>query len=361
MLSLKSQQIAVIGAGIAGAVCAQRLTAAGHAVHVFDKSRGPGGRLATRRVEWVDREGRTRTARLDHGAVGITARSADLQAFVDQALHAGWLAEWAPPRAADSLPGKDGSRLYLPVSDMPALCRHLLAGIQTTWSFAIDGLHHGTVGWQLRPGGEEHPARFDAVVLALPPAQAAPLLHPHRTDWAERASAVVMRPCWTLMGIADAPADAADPSPDWELARPLVGPLACVLRSDSRPGRSRVPRRVHWVAHARTDWSRHHLEQPAAWVQQQLHAALEAYLGQAIEWQYSVVHRWRYALPPERTTATARGCWWDAAQGLGACGDFLGGPGVEGVEGAWLSAQSLCAELLRTPSVARGAADALAA
>jgi predicted NAD/FAD-dependent oxidoreductase len=118
---------------------------------------------------------------------------------------------------------------------------------------------------------------------------------------------------------------------------------------------------VHWVAHARTDWSRHHLEQPAAWVQQQLHAALTAYLGQAIEWQYSVVHRWRYALPPERTTATSGGCWWDAAQGLGACGDFLGGPGVEGVEGAWLSAQSLCAELLRTPSVARGAADALTA
>ncbi len=64
------QSVAVIGAGIAGATAARALELAGHAVHVSDKSRGPGGRLATRRVEWVDRHGRTATTQLDHGAVG---------------------------------------------------------------------------------------------------------------------------------------------------------------------------------------------------------------------------------------------------------------------------------------------------
>ena len=75
---VRGQVIAVIGAGIAGAACSRALTRAGHSVHVFDKSRGPGGRLATRRAEWVDRQGQACTTRFDHGAIGITART---QAF----------------------------------------------------------------------------------------------------------------------------------------------------------------------------------------------------------------------------------------------------------------------------------------
>src|SRR3569623_2488694 len=40
-----------VGAGIAGASCAGTLAAAGWDVDVFDKSRGAGGRLSTRRTE----------------------------------------------------------------------------------------------------------------------------------------------------------------------------------------------------------------------------------------------------------------------------------------------------------------------
>ena len=278
MPSHKPQRIAVIGTGIAGATCARALSMAGHAVHVFDKSRGPGGRLATRRIDWVDAQGQACTAQLDHGAVGITARSAAFQHFVDQALHAG---------------------------------------------------------------------HFDAVVLALPPAQVAPLLAPHHSGWARHASVAPMQPCWTLMGVADAAADAPAPAARWDLAQPLTGPLACVLRNDARPGRERVPGQVHWVAHARAGWSRRHLEQPAAWVQAEMQTALAEHCGQPVNWLHCEVHRWRYAMPRAQRVAPAEACWWDAAQGLGVCGDFLGGCGVEG---AWLSAQTLAAALLQRAS-----------
>lgn len=343
MTTLKRHSVAVVGAGIAGATVAHGLARAGHSVHVFDKSRGPGGRLATRRLEWVDRQGRATTTRLDHGAVGFTASHPAFQAFVDHALRAGCLAEWRPRLAPGSLPLEGGEMLYLPALDMPALCRHLLYGVPMNLSFAVDGLHQGLLGWQVQADGLRHASNFDAVVLALPPAQAAPLLSPHRLDWARHASTALMQPCWTLMGIADDP----DPDLGWDLIRPPSGPLAWVLRNDARPGRASVPGQAYWVAHARTGWSRRYLEQPAAWVQQQMHAALAQSLGREVDWQHCTVHRWRYALPHAHGTTQGPSFWWDAAHGLGVCGDFFG---ASGVEGAWLSAQSLCTAMLRRTS-----------
>lgn len=346
-------KIAVIGAGIAGASCARALAEAGNLVHVFDKSRGPGGRLATRRVEWIDRDGGNRTTHLDHGAVGFTARSPAFRSFVQNGIQAGRLAAWSPTLAADSAPLDDGP-LHVPLPTMPALCRQLLDGSATSWSCAIDGLRKGPSGWQLEGAGEQHEVQFDAVVLALPPAQAATLLGPHRPDWARHASVSPMQPCWTLMGVAAA----SESTPRWDLSRPSSGPLAWVLRNDARPGRERVEGEAHWVAHARAGWSRRHLEQPAEWVQAQMQAALADVLGHAVAWQHSAVHRWRYAVPQMQGDTSAGQCWWDAGLGLGVCGDFLGGAGVEG---AWLSARSLAAALLQTESNAAEAHAAPAA
>jgi hypothetical protein len=349
MLTRKIQSVAVIGAGIAGAAAAQALALAGHEVQVFDKSRGPGGRLATRRIDWVDAQGQSRATGFDHGAVAITARSAAFRVFVAQALNAGWLVEWSPKLADKSWPPEGIDRRYLPVPGMPTLCRHLLQGVGATWSFGVDRLHRGPLGWQVEAGGAQHAGHFDAVVLALPPAQAAPLLAPHRSDWARHAAVAPMQPCWTMMGIEDTSELAPDAGLQWDLARPAAGFLACLLRSDARPGRERVPGQAHWVLHARAGWSLRQLGQPASWVQAQMQAALAGYLGRPVDWLHCALHRWRYATARERSVLPSEASWWDASQGLGVCGDFLGGSGVEG---AWLSAQALTTALLSPPVLA---------
>lgn len=333
-------QIAIVGTGLAGASCAHTLARAGHAVQVFDKARGPGGRLATRRAEWVDADGAIHTTRLDHGAVGITARSKAFQGFVDQAVRAGWMVEWAPVMGPGSLPLDEGPTLHLPVPDMPELCRRLLDGVTARWTLAVDALHHEPQGWQLAAGGERVDGHFDTVVLAIPPAQAAPLLAAHRHDWSRHAALAAMQPCWTLMGVAEAP----DRDPGWNLARPATGPLAWVLRSDARPGRTRVPGQAHWVVHARAGWSRRHLEETPEWALQQLQEALAEFLGHPVHWHHVTAHRWHYAQPQSQRVAHTESCWWDASLGLGVCGDFLG---ATGAEGAWLSARSLSTALLQ--------------
>ncbi|MFG6460854.1 NAD(P)/FAD-dependent oxidoreductase [Roseateles sp. DXS20W] len=335
MLKDQIRRVAVIGAGIAGAACAQALAQAGHQVQVFDKARGAGGRLATRRMAWRGEGGQPCETRLDHGTPGLAAHAEPFAAFVDQGLQAGWLAEWRPVLAEAGQAAGDDAVFHVPVPDNPELCRRLLAGVAATWSCAVDELQWRSPGWQLAAAGERLGEPFDAVVLALPPAQAAPLLGPHRSDWARHAALAPMQPCWTLMGVA-----AEHGAPAWTLARPAAGPLAWVMRNDARPGRQRVPGQAHWVAHARAGWSRQHLEQPPDSVLQQLQVAVDELLGRPVDWLHCTVHRWRYALPQPRLTAAGDAFWWDGAQGLGVCGDFLGGAGVEG---AWMSAQSLAA------------------
>lgn len=327
-------RVAVIGAGIAGAVCAQALVEQGCAVQVIDKSRGAGGRLATRRMEWVDAAGARHTTAFDHGAPAFTATGAAFRAFLSSRFPPDALGPWTPALASGSRPLPDDAPLLLPRPDMASICRALLRGIPTTWSCTVDRLLKGPTGWQLGAAGEWLPGHFDAVLLAMPPAQASALLAPHRSDWAQRAALARMQPCWTLMGVSRR----AAPDLPWNLLRPETGPLCWVMRQDTRPGREAAAGQAHWVAHARAGWSRQHLEQPADWVLQQLRAALDAAIGQATDWQHAVVHRWRYAMPQAPGALPSATCWWDGASGLGVCGDFLGGAGVEG---AWSSAQAL--------------------
>lgn len=329
-------RVAVIGAGLSGAVCARELALSGRRVQVFDKSRGAGGRLATRRAQWQDAEGEARTTRFDHGAAGFGATTSAFRAFAEQACRSGWLAAWAPALA----PGTpDAGPMYLPIPDMPRLTRELLAGIDFCWDSPIDALMRQGDGWRLRSRGETQPGAFDVVILAMPPAQSATLLAAHAPAWAERAGRVTMQPCWSLMGVAEA-SRTGEP---WDLCRPEHPVIELLLRNERRPGRERRTDEAHWVAHARADWSRDHLEQPGDWVQARMQDAVAECLGESVRWRHAGVHRWRYAQTGLPLAEPGESCWWDGASGLGVCGDFLGGLGVEG---AWQSAVALAGAVL---------------
>ena len=78
--------VIVIGAGLSGLTAARDLRAAGADVVVLEKSRGVGGRAATRRWDgWP----------VDHGAQFFTARSEDFRAQVEAWLEQGTCFAWA--------------------------------------------------------------------------------------------------------------------------------------------------------------------------------------------------------------------------------------------------------------------------
>ncbi|WP_374662946.1 NAD(P)/FAD-dependent oxidoreductase [Inhella sp.] len=350
------RRVAIVGAGIAGATLARRLTDVGIGVQVFEKSRGLGGRLATRRTDWTAPDGRLHRARFDHGAPAFAAHTPAFRRFMEQAQRAGRVTVWSPRQAPTLGTVQVSASLWLPTPDMPALCRHLLEGLDLQTGCTIDALRRGPGGWSLQAAGACAGDGFDAVVLAMPAPQAAVLLHPYQLAWAERAARVVWQPCWVLMGVAEA----ADAAPDWDMGRPSAGPLSCVLRTDARPGRERIAGLTHWVAHATPAWSQQHLEEAPFEVQAALLNALQSALAEwqvhVTAWRHVAVHRWRYASalgPADPAVALDRDSthWWHEATGIGACGDAvgdaLGDPlAGAGVERAWCSATALAAHMM---------------
>ncbi len=295
---MTASSIAIVGAGIAGLAAARRLADAGHAVVVFDKGRGLGGRMATRRVDGFA---------FDHGAQFFRVRGEAMGAALSAWTAAGAAGVWF-----------DDAHVGTPGMTAPA--RALAAGLDVRTQCAVTGVSRDATGWTLRTaeGAVDHPANgaFAAVVLAVPSPQAIPLAQAAGVAMPGLADAVYA-PCWALMlgypgpvpGIADR-------------IEPKDGPLAWVARNASKPGRGEGE---SIVVHATPAWSRTHLERDASAIPALLSVPL-AGLGLDIHAASHVAaHRWRYALV-EKPAGPA---FLSDPSGLYACGDWCLGGRVE--------------------------------
>jgi renalase len=324
-------RIAVIGAGIAGAACAASLHQAGERVSLFEKSRGSGGRMATRRAEWQDGSGASQQGEFDHGAPWFTARHPRFVAALARAQQVGAVQAWQPQVHA-AWPAPRKRPVFVATPGMPALCRYFVGEVALHTGQAVQRLQRTSAGWQLVLDGGVITEPFDQVMLALPPAQAAVLLAGHQDAWADGLVARRMHACWTLMAVT------SDVDWPWDAADIDRGPLARVLRNDRKPGREPQLGQAHWVAHATPAWSAAHLESDPAEVAQALGTALAALLPAGpLQWSHRAVHRWRYAVPADAARQTTE-CLFDPELGLGVCGDHFG---AGDVESAWRSGDEL--------------------
>ena len=340
-MSIETQpvRVAVIGSGLAGAACAAGLRSAGAQVTLFEKSRNVGGRMATRRAGWVSADGAEQSATFDHGAQCFTPVRPRFKAVMARAVKAGSASAWHP-RLHAAWPVAAGP-CFVATPTMPALCSHMLAGATVHLNRTVRRLQRAADGaWYVVADGAPLAGPFDHVALAIPPAQAAVLLAGHQDSWADTLMAKRMEPCWTLMVASD------EVDWPWDATEPARGPLASVLRNDRVPGRTAPPGLALWTAHATAEWSAAHLEDDAQAVCAELQSALRAQLPRArngrqqTRFHHAAVHRWRYAGPAVDCDDSFDGdeWWWDEALGLGVCGDFLAGGGIEA---AWHSGDEL--------------------
>ena len=319
-------RIAVVGAGIAGLACARVLGDAGHDVRIFEKSRGVGGRMATRRTDH---------GTFDHGAQYFTARAPQFRRLVEGWLAAGIVAPYTGrivllQSGVTTALSHDETR-YVATPGMTAPCRALAKELDVLFECTVTAVTPGDDGWRVSwdEGGE---SAFDAVALAVPATQALPLCSAVPALGA-RVAQGGHAPCWAVLVRYD------DALPlDFDAAFVAGASIGWVMRDASRPGRASGER---WVLHATAEWSKANLEADAASIAPRVVDAFHAAAGINARAVEARAHRWRYALSP----GLQAGCLWNAEHRIGSCGDWC----ADGrIEGAYLSGLALAAELTGT-------------
>jgi renalase len=317
-MTTDTPRIVIIGAGIAGLACAHRLGEAGLKPVLFDKGRGPGGRLATRRA--------TDSLQFDHGAQYVTAKGGGFAALLAAAEAAGALARW---RAESDKPRHVGT------PGMNALAKHLARGLDVRCGAPVSGIHRDGDEWVVLVDGAAQ--RCDRVVITVPAPQIAGLLgatHPLLDELA----GVRMDPCLTLMAAftTDAPRPFISRADDADA-------LAWIALDASKPGR---PAGATWVAQASPAWSATHLELAPDAIAALMLPMLCARLGAPQSCvTLAAAHRWRHA---RVATPLGRPFLRDATRTLHAGGDWCLDARVEA---AWTSGDAIARDILASVSL----------
>jgi renalase len=161
-------EIAVIGAGIAGLTCARKLQQGGKSVVLIDKSRGLGGRLATRRLA---------STHADHGVCYLQAKGDRFGQWIDELVSTGILRVWTTGihrLAADGSlqsPTKSANYYAAPLG-ANSIAKYLGRDLEIIGDKLITTIDPINNGWRLSSKDPEFSLTAAQVVIATPPAQA---------------------------------------------------------------------------------------------------------------------------------------------------------------------------------------------
>lgn len=253
-----SSRVLVIGAGMAGLSAANALQLSGFNPVIVDKSRGVGGRLATRRSEFGS---------FNHGASTVSAHTPAFKAFLTETD----TAQWNVLGEAEGVPS------------MSALAKPLMGEIHLHLQLGVARLEASGDGVKaLFTNGDNE--FFDRAVVAIPAPQAIEILCVEGVldSWASPLLDVETAPCWAGLFAFENPL-------------PILSvPTGIQLQNDDLAlGKDTNER---WVFHADAQWSKDHLELDKTGVLPLLlDRFFETLQIDPLKPIFAQAHRWRYA------------------------------------------------------------------
>ena len=272
----KSPRVLVVGAGISGSAAARALVRDGIEVEVWDKGRGAGGRLSTRR---------TASGSFNHGTTKFSVGHRTIDQEVNDWRHAG-LIETSP---------NAGMTLVKAHGPMNGLVKHLHRDLNVFFNRRVSKLTRNADRWQVLTD-QGKTSFFEHVLLAIPAPQACELVG-FESVMVRPLSSIRYAPAWVIMVSSDGVADIPRNHPVIErIEESFVG--AC----------------IHFTPAA----SREYVE-----------CSSEDVLA-LFDWgpsrpAYLSAHRWRFS----QVEWTIEERFLTDQYGLITCGDGFGGAGVE--------------------------------
>lgn len=353
--------IAVLGSGISGAVCASMLARNGLAVTIFESARGPGGRMSQRRE--ITEDGKELL--FDHGAPYFSATNTEVLSLVNNWKVRGVVAEWNETfgtfdfvtKQFDQSEKEKLSKKFVGVTGMNSICKALCQepGIKSMFGIGVgrlewldekgswlltgvDGQFLGHFSGVVASDKNIVSQRFSNVTGKLPPLDLS--LVP---ELAMKLKEIPVRSCFALMLAFEEPLSAI-PLKGFSFQNSEV--LSRAFCNSSKPNRSTTSEQ--WVLHSTDQYAQTVIAQTG--LQKLSSAALSKVADELFqEFEktglnipraiFMKAHRWGSAFPAA-SVAREDKCLWDENKRLAICGDFCVSPSVEGAILSGLAAAS---------------------
>ncbi len=305
-------RIIVVGAGLSGLMAAHELVRSGHDVVVFDKGRGVGGRLATRRID---------DATLDHGAQFFTVRTDEFASHVKNWLDAGVVHEWCKGFA-----DVDGHPRYVGTKGMSGIAKHLGQGLDVRLNTLVFSLTHTNTHFAVTlDDGVVHTC--DGLVLTAPIPQSFSLMFSADMEMPVELRSIDYDRTLGLLAVLDSDAHNV-PTPG---GMQFPDEVFSFIGDNFAKGISAAP---SLTFHANPEWSLAHFERDLDEIHALLTAAATPWLGEA-KIVSSQPKKWRFATPK---STWPEPFWATPDNRLVLAGDAFAGPKMEGAALSGLAA-----------------------
>ena len=294
-------QTVIIGAGISGLLAARVLQNAGARVTVLEKSRGLGGRLATKRVG---------DAVFDQGAQYFT---------VTNPLFSKWVEKWQSDGLVEPWPGSSHRR-FVGRPSMTAVPKALAEGLDVKRDHKVTAL--GCCGDHWCVDVENHGClRAERIILTAPVPQSLAILKAGDfalpEPLATRLSELTYDPCLALLvtvaGRSRLPVDG------------IKSESGSIRWAADNQMKGVSPNLTAVTLHLSPEFSAQHYGRTDVEVLELVRAEAEALIGAPISG--ATLHRWKFS--HARSTYAEPFVWWPE-EALGFAGDAFGGARVEG-------------------------------
>lgn len=342
------KKIAIVGAGITGLMVGRNLSElqADKCVDIFEKSRGVGGRMATRRHG---------TCMFDHGAPFFTARNKTFQRWLSPLITEQVITEWQPKLITLS-PGKKSFKRqwfephYVGVGGNNRLAKYIAGGQNIVLNSKIRSCNKIGKYWFLTDENNNQFGPYDWLITAMPAAQVVALFEacvntPQLPSFIRETQ---MTSCFSLMLVYEHALPV-----NWQWARVNDSCIDSITLEYAKP---QTANGFAVVIKSTEAWAEKYRHAELPWVQAHLlreFNMLLAAAGLMPKVLYSDCHRWLYSQKCHRheaeeaegvtdAKAPPSGFYSDDVQSISCCGDWLLRGGIES---AFLSANALSQHL----------------
>lgn len=322
-------KLAIIGAGVAGLAAAHNLCRSQSAIEiiVFEKSRGLGGRAATRRLHG---------ATFDHGAQYIKAPTPELEALLRNRSAQDTLRDIGLPvwtfdqhsQIAEGDPAQNSEPKWTYSDGITRIAKELAQGLDIRLQTRVRRIGHANGSYILFDQQDAIVGVADAVLFTPPAPQTHDLIAASALPNAAQEivlaelARVSYRPCLSVtLGYPSQ----LQPHPFYALVNSdRQHPISWLAYEHLKPGRSSGDQHVV-IAQMAPEWSANHWDDALPQLTEQVAALASTLLDEDLRApQWSDRQGWRYALPDGRADFETLNT---AIQGLFFAGDYTAGQG----------------------------------